>query len=181
MLSCPRCALEYPEGRSQCPVCWVDLEPAEEEGIRCPRCGHEQGVQGDVCVACGVVLVSYLKCDRHPDRPAVAQCLICTENLCEDCAVRKEGRRFCPEDGDRLIIGGWAEAFAAGDEFQAELVKGRLMSAGIPSQIYSQKFRMEPVNTGALGLVRVMVPLDRLQEAWSILREEISLDEELLP
>jgi len=48
-------------------------------------------------------------------------------------------------------------------------VAGFLNSSGIPAEVESLHVEELPVNVGALGEVRVMVPADRLDEARSLL------------
>ncbi len=34
-------------------------------------------------------------CYYHPDRPSVAQCVVCGKTLCTECTVIKEGQNYC--------------------------------------------------------------------------------------
>lgn len=38
-----------------------------------------------------------MNCYYHPERNAVAQCVICGKNLCTDCVINKEGQNYCRE------------------------------------------------------------------------------------
>jgi hypothetical protein len=88
----------------------------------------------------------------------------------------------CPDDGAELVgelpyqtVEGpgstWVEIESAGTEEDANLMKGFLEAAGIPAQIESLKFTMEPVNLGSMGEVRVYVAAENEQEAVRLLRE----------
>lgn len=39
---------------------------------------------------------SLIKCARHPDRDAVARCVVCREELCAECAHVANGKYYCP-------------------------------------------------------------------------------------
>jgi general secretion pathway protein G len=39
-----------------------------------------------------------VKCERHPDRPAVATCVECGRPLCGECAAAVDGRYYCAAD-----------------------------------------------------------------------------------
>jgi len=38
-----------------------------------------------------------VRCERHPDRPAVARCVTCGNALCAECAEAVDGKYYCPE------------------------------------------------------------------------------------
>jgi hypothetical protein len=38
-----------------------------------------------------------MNCYYHPERNAVAQCVVCGKNLCTDCAIIREGQNYCRE------------------------------------------------------------------------------------
>jgi len=37
-----------------------------------------------------------VKCQRHPDRDAVARCVVCRDELCPECARTANGKYYCP-------------------------------------------------------------------------------------
>jgi hypothetical protein len=39
-----------------------------------------------------------VRCERHPDRAAVATCVACGKPLCAECAEVVDGRYYCRED-----------------------------------------------------------------------------------
>jgi hypothetical protein len=65
----------------------------------------------------------------------------------------------------------WVEIASAVTEDQARLLQGFLEASGIPTQIESLKFTMEPVNLGALAEIRVFVESTRGDEALRLLEE----------
>ena len=85
------------------------------------------------------------------------------------------------DDGTR-----WIEIASTGTEDEAALVQGFLDAEGIPAQIEDVKFKMEPINFGAMGEIRVYVPSEHEQRAQQLLRdrereyEQLDDDEETL-
>jgi hypothetical protein len=64
----------------------------------------------------------------------------------------------------------WVEIASTGTEDEAMLVRGFLETAGIPAQIEDVKFKMEPINFGTMGDIRVYVPSEDEQRAQELLR-----------
>ncbi|HKO58316.1 MAG TPA: DUF2007 domain-containing protein [Thermoanaerobaculia bacterium] len=65
----------------------------------------------------------------------------------------------------------WIEIASAGNEDEANLLKGFLDNEGIPAQIENVKFHMEPVNLGKMGEIRIYVGEEDEQRALDLLRE----------
>lgn len=65
----------------------------------------------------------------------------------------------------------WVEIASVGTEDEATLLRGFLEAEGIPAQIESLKFTMEPVNFGQLGDVRVYVPAQHEDHTFELIRE----------
>jgi Putative prokaryotic signal transducing protein len=80
----------------------------------------------------------------------------------------------------------WVEIASTGAEDEATLLKGFLEAEGISAQIENVKFKMEPINFGTMGDIRVYVPADEEQRALELLRsrerqaEQLDDDEETL-
>lgn len=92
-----------------------------------------------------------------------------------------EGVKECPEHRIELTdelpfqtVAGpqstWVEIESAGTEEEANLLKGFLEAQGIPAQIESLKFNMEPVNLGTMGEVRLYVAAENERAAMELLR-----------
>lgn len=64
----------------------------------------------------------------------------------------------------------WVEIASTGTEDEATLLKGFLDAQGIPAQIENVKFRMEPINFGTLGDIRVYVGSEDEARALELLR-----------
>ena len=89
-------------------------------------------------------------------------CTTCRKTFDEDLV-------HCPDDGSPLVeslpfqtLEGpdhstWVEIASLGVEDEARLLQGFLEGAGIPAQIESLKFHMEPVNVGGLAEIRLYV------------------------
>ncbi|MEB2284374.1 MAG: hypothetical protein B6D46_13905 [Polyangiaceae bacterium UTPRO1] len=52
----------------------------------------------------------------------------------------------------------WRVCHATAFEPEAHLVKGFLEHRGIPCLLENQRFDMDPVRTGSLGTIRILVP-----------------------
>jgi hypothetical protein len=66
----------------------------------------------------------------------------------------------------------WVQVAEVGQLWQGELIVGRLRSGGIEAEILDQTFHQEPMpNVRALALVRVLVPLERADEARRLLSQ----------
>jgi hypothetical protein len=65
----------------------------------------------------------------------------------------------------------WVEIASTGTADEAVLLRGFLDAEGIPAQIEDVKFRMEPINFGTMGEIRVYVPSEHETRAQELLRE----------
>lgn len=63
----------------------------------------------------------------------------------------------------------WVEIASAGTEDEARLLQGFLEAEGIPCQIESLKFTMEPVNLGKMGEIRIYVNAENEEAALALL------------
>ncbi len=64
----------------------------------------------------------------------------------------------------------WVEIASMGTEDEAALLSGFLDAEGIPAQVENVKFKMEPINFGGMGEIRVYVPSEHEQRAQELLR-----------
>ena len=64
----------------------------------------------------------------------------------------------------------WVEIASTGNEDEATILKGFLDAQGIPAQVENVKFRMEPINFGTLGDIRIYVQSTDEQRALEVLR-----------
>lgn len=65
----------------------------------------------------------------------------------------------------------WVEIASTGAEDEATLLQGFLEAAEIPAQIENVKFKMEPINFGTMGDIRIYVRAQDEQRAMELLRE----------
>jgi hypothetical protein len=67
----------------------------------------------------------------------------------------------------------WTPVFSTGTDYEADMVRDRLDSAGLEAVIMSKRDRSFGVNVGDLAAVAVLVPASQAQEAKQILAEQI--------
>lgn len=65
----------------------------------------------------------------------------------------------------------WVEIASVGTEDEARLLQGFLQTEGIPAQIESLKFSMEPVNLGTMSEIRIYVDAEAEHRAMALLDE----------
>jgi len=87
---------------------------------------------------------------------------------------------ICPKDQSQLVAElpfqtinadgvTWVEIASTSTEDESRLLQGFLEGQGIPCQIESLKFNMEPVNLGSMGEIRVYVRADDEAAAMALL------------
>ena len=64
---------------------------------------------------------------------------------------------------------GWSVIFISGTDYEAELVKHRLIDAGIPAVLLSQRDHSWNLMHSHLSVVHVLVPDNYVQEALTLL------------
>ena len=101
-------------------------------------------------------------------------CAVCGIPVCSECRRGTRRTSLCPEHDRIRLMSGWAEAARASDEMEAEVVAGRLRSADVDVQIFSQKDHVNVVGLGGLAIVRVLVPVFQLETATRVLAEHDS-------
>ena len=88
----------------------------------------------------------------------------------------------CPNDHVQLVghlpfqtVDGedstWVEIASVGTEDEARLLQGFLEAQGIPAQVESLKFNMEPVNVGTMSEIRIYVDSEAETRAFALLEE----------
>ena len=65
----------------------------------------------------------------------------------------------------------WVEIASTGTEDEASILRGFLEAEGIPAQIEDVKFKMEPINFGTMGDIRIYVSEADEARAHELLRE----------
>lgn len=134
----------------------------------CPQCGREIEGEG-ACAGCGRLQVE-ATCDRHPDRTAEGQCVVCGSVVCSECD-KDEAREFlCPDHHAITVVDGWAQVYTTSDDLEAQLVRDNLRAEGTEAEILSQKDHFAvPVEYGDLSPVRVLVPAYAYADAMAVL------------
>jgi hypothetical protein len=118
--------------------------------------------------------------------------------FCPDCrSEHREGISSCTDCGAALVPvlapepeaaaeaeggshGGWDQVAETGQVYEAELMAMRLREAGIPAEVVDQTFRQEPLpDVRSFAVVRVLVPVGRVEAARRILSEPVALPEDV--
>ena len=74
---------------------------------------------------------------------------------------------------------GWVTIYQSSTDYEADMVRDRLDSAGIPAAVFTQRDHALNQNVGKLALVFVLVPEDRRADAEALLAELPLTDAEL--
>ncbi len=188
---CPNCKAEYLPGVAQCSDCNLTLVERlpDEHPIKyeeCWNCSEPVTAESDFCVHCGVLLSEdNLFCERHSSSKAIGVCIICRRLVCDSCAKKKAGKMLCDEHEKIEISEDWAVAFQSFDYYEANIVRGKLESAGMtvnPRNNASIGFIADGFIEGPIGRsilkypVKVFVPLDQYLKAVEIVKEEFPFE-----
>ncbi|MGA7160706.1 MAG: zinc ribbon domain-containing protein [Bacteroidota bacterium] len=188
---CPNCKAEYVIGTLRCSDCnlsLVDHLPEEQqiEYEECGNCFESVTAESDFCVHCGNLLSEEVFfCGKHPESKAIAVCVICRRLICKVCAKKKGVKMLCEEHIKVEISEDWVVAFQSFDYYEANIVRGKLESAGItvnPRNNASIGFIADGFIEGPIGRtilkypVKVFVPLDQYLKAVEIVQEEFPLE-----
>ncbi|MGA7303849.1 MAG: DUF2007 domain-containing protein [Rhodothermales bacterium] len=74
---------------------------------------------------------------------------------------------------------GWVSVFRSSTDYEADMVRDRLDSAGIPAAVFTQRDHAFSLTVGELAQVYVLVPPEYQSQAEDILQELPLTDEEL--
>jgi len=166
---CRECGYEYVVGATVCPDCRTTLVAGEP--IRCESCDELIEEEATFCPHCGVLLgwsaegSMDIRCETHKEDEATGRCVVCGKTVCLSCAVTKQGRMFCSNDEHVKMAFDWVAICSTSTQYEAEMIKANLESAGIPATVFSQSDRMYFTTVGDLAVTEVMVPKDEAEEA----------------
>lgn len=187
---CPQCKTEYMSGATRCFDCGVPLVgtlAVDEPGdyVACPRCSEQITADSDYCSHCGTLKANvHFFCETHSASSAIAVCIICRRLLCSECVNAVRGRVLCPEHKSVEVSEDWAVVFQSTDYYEANIIRGKLESAGItvnPRNNTSIGFIADGFIESAIGRtilrypVKIFVPLDQYLIADEVLKEELPL------
>jgi len=128
------------------------------------RVCNAAGARSDrFCPSCGTLAGDPLECERHPDRPAEAACVVCGMPLCRSCAPDRPA--LCPDPEHATIAAKWVRLFAANSEFEADCVTQNLKERNVPSRTFSRRRFAGPGPTDDSDVVRVFVTTEDLARA----------------
>jgi methionyl-tRNA synthetase len=98
---------------------------------QCDNCSGEVDLDSDFCPQCGTLYAEdQYSCTNHPTGTATGVCVICQQLFCTECLNEKERRLYCDEHISIEAKEGWTVLFSTADFYEAEIVRGRLQSAG---------------------------------------------------
>ena len=171
MPRCATCGLEYADELTECPGC-----ATEESGevVRCERCGASYD-SGDSCPICGA-LHTKVQCETHPERVALARCVVCGRALCAECGGEERRGALCEAHRNVALIEGWAQVYSPNTEIEAQLLRENLRAEGISAQIYSQRDNIFSVDLGELSIIRLMVPVWEYEHAQEVMRDHMDTE-----
>lgn len=84
-----------------------------------------------------------------------------------------------PNQMDERQPGAWVTVFETGTDYEAEIVRDRLVDSGVPAVILTRRDHAFQLTVGSLAAVMVRVPETRSADARSILDAEPIGDLEL--
>ena len=172
---CPECGYEYNLGTRICPDCQTQL--SEGKRLLCEACQEPVTEGATFCPHCGVLRTKdvplhkpIILCETHRGVPAIGACVVCGKPVCDQCAVKKMGKFFCPDDEHVKMAFDWIAVCTTNTRNEAEMIKAQLEGAGLQAMVFSQSDRMFITNIGDLAVNEVMVPKASLDAAQAFLR-----------
>lgn len=137
MQFCPYCKTEYTDEAMLCFECRIPLVetlPAPDPVDVCDECGMEIGIDSDFCPFCGTLFAAdQYSCTNHPIAVATGVCVVCQKLFCPECLTVKKKSCLCRDHASVQLSEGWALVHSTGDYIEAEIVRGKLENAGIPT------------------------------------------------
>lgn len=138
------------------------------DSVICPQCEQTFDSSEPACPACGRFQVAGT-CERHPERAAFGQCVVCGSPVCEECDDDDSVHYSCPIHHEIQVIQGWAQVYSTSDDVEASLIRDNLKSEGIDAAVLSQKDRSFAVDLGELSPVRILVPAYQYHDAHGLI------------
>ena len=182
MPKCPLCGFVYPEGVTACPDCNINL--IDEKPEICIYCGAEIEPGLLYCPECGKIFLTRIfepedeiECEEHLVKPAVGICVVCGKPICKECAIEVDGKIYCKEGNHKQYKEEWSIVYTTQYEYEAEMLKANLESAGIPCVVFSTKDHTYFMTVG-FGIVKVLVPKDKKDIALKIIEDLKYSDED---
>lgn len=184
MKFCSSCRSEYTDEAlfcADCNIVLVDSLPIVDSANACDHCGGAIDLDSDYCPQCGTLYAEdQYSCTNHPTGIAVGVCVVCQKLFCDECLKEKHGRFYCRDHEAIEASEGWTVIYTTYDIYDAEIIRGRLQSAGITTHA---------INTTNIGMladgfidfslgrtifkypVKLFVPADQYLTAKKILSE----------
>ncbi|MEW6060863.1 MAG: zinc ribbon domain-containing protein [Bacteroidota bacterium] len=182
MQFCPNCKTEYTDEENLCVDCGIPLVaklPAPQPMDICDECGADIGLDSDFCPFCGALYAEdQYSCTNHPLAVARGVCVICQQLFCNDCLKKTNGKFLCIDHQHIELSEGWAVVFTTGDRIEADIVRGKLESAGIttnPRNTTTISMMADGFIDNALGRtifkypIKIFVPTEQYFDALAVL------------
>lgn len=179
MPNCPVCGSYYNEGASECRDCGEELAARQEQ--TCESCDGVVRNDDYFCHHCGIILEpgeGEIECEEHQKRDAIGVCVVCGKPVCVDCAHKKGNTIYCKNAEHVKVHQHWSTVFTSKIEYEAEMIKTNLESAGFPSKVFSQLEFSSFASYGKHAVVKVMVKRDDASLARHALRDLDLLDDD---
>ncbi len=187
---CPQCNTEYNSGPTHCADCGtalVEQLPTPEITYSCKHCSREIEKDNDFCPHCGILLKEQIFfCNTHTASEAKGVCVLCHTLVCDACLHVVNKRIACAEHRLVEISEGWALVFQSTDFYEAQLVRGKLVNAGItvnPQNTINAGFLMDGAMDSRFGRsilkypVKLFVPQYEYLDAMDVLQDTDGLVE----
>jgi len=79
----------------------------------------------------------------------------------------------------RPVREGWVSIYRSSTDYEADMVRDRLDSSGVPAAVFSQRDHVLNLTMGGMAKVYVLVPKEYEQRAIEILKEQPLTQDEL--
>ncbi|MDD8019200.1 MAG: zinc ribbon domain-containing protein [Bacteroidota bacterium] len=192
MQFCPNCKTEYTDEAEICADCQIPLVDQLPDDVNagleeCENCNGKYEFDSDYCPHCGTLFAEdQYSCTNHPTGVAAGVCVICHQLFCEKCLTKKNGRYLCSDHAAVEVSEGWALVFKSSDYIEAEIIHGKLESAGITTNRRNTgniATLADGFIDNALGRtifkypIKIFVPSNHYLEAIKIVNENFSESE----
>jgi hypothetical protein len=190
MKFCPNCKIEYTDEAifcSDCNILLVEALPVPAPMNQCDNCSGEVDLDSDYCPQCGTLYAEdQYSCTNHPTGIATGVCVVCQKLFCNECLSEKKKRLYCTDHVHIEASEGWTVIFSSTDYFEAEIIRGKLDSAGITTHSTNTTnigVLADGFMDNALGRtifrypIKIFVPADQYLSAKEILSEGPAADD----
>ena len=150
-----------------------EFKESEAAVADCGHCSAVYDPAAGYCPHCGTIVPDGGEmCAEHPRREAIARCVACETQLCEECTREHDGRYVCENDMGAAETEPWVAIYSSHEEWEVE-ARRQLLDQ---SHITAVRFAPGDFRGGAGAEHELRVPTTREDEAREVLdSSEISL------